>query len=146
MTVGGFIQPAYKAFSRLQTILSDWAPVLLRLAILFLSAGPISQRFLNYNEQVTFYTARGLPSAVIVVLILAMLEIAVVSLILLGAIGRVTAVVGLLLLGVNQVFAGLTTSQILLLIAYTAILFTGTGVFSLWTPENRIISRRAGEA
>jgi len=146
MAASGIIQPAYKAFSRLQTIFNDWAPVLLRLSILFLSAGPISQRFLDYNGQVAFYTAHGLPSAAIGVLILAILETVVVSLLLLGAIGRVTAVVGLLLLGVNQIFAGLTTSQMLLLIAYTAILFTGTGAFSLWTPENRIIFRRAGEA
>jgi CDP-diacylglycerol---glycerol-3-phosphate 3-phosphatidyltransferase len=146
LAVSGVIQPAHKAFSRLQPIFSDWAPVLLRLAILFLSAGPISQRFLNYSEQVAFYNAHGMPSAMVGVLILAILEVAVVSLLLLGVIGRVTAVVGLLVLGVNQIFAGLTTSQILLLIGYTAILFTGTGVFSMWTPENRIIFRRAGEA
>jgi len=52
----------------------------------------------------------------------------------------------LLVLGFNQIFASLTTSQILLVIACTIILFTGTGAFSLWTPENRIIYRRAGEA
>lgn len=145
LSVSGINQPAQEAPSRLQAIISGWAPVLLRLAILFLSAGPISQRFINYRDQVTFYTARGMPSAAVGVLILAILETAIVSLLLLGVSGRVTAVVALLVLGFNQIFAGLTTSQILLLIAFTAILFTGTGAYSLWTPENRIIYRRAGE-
>jgi len=144
--VSGVLRSENKALSRLQAIVSDWAPVLLRIVILFISAGPISQRFLNYTQQVEFYTARGMPSAEIGVLILAMLETVIVGLLLLGVSGRVTAVVALLVLGFNQIFASLTTSQILLVIACTIILFTGTGAFSLWTPENRIIYRRAGEA
>jgi CDP-diacylglycerol--glycerol-3-phosphate 3-phosphatidyltransferase len=146
LSVNGVFRPENKPTSRLQVIFSDWAPVLLRLAILFLSAGPISQRFLNYTQQVEFYAARGMPSADVGVLILAMLETVIVGLLLLGISGRVTAVLALLVLGFNQIFASLTTSQVLLLIACTTILFTGTGAFSLWAPENRIIYRRAGEA
>ena len=146
LSVNGVFRPENKPTSRLQVIFSDWAPVLLRLAILFLSAGPISQRFLNYTQQVEFYAARGMPSADVGVLILAMLETVIVGLLLLGISGRVTAVLALLVLGFNQIFASLTTSQVLLLIACTTILFTGTGAFSLWAPENRLIYRRAGEA
>jgi len=146
LSVSGVLRHENKTSPRLQAIVGDWAPVLLRLAILFLSAGPISQRIINYPQQVDFYTARGMPSAEVGVLILAMLEAITVGLLLLGISGRATAVVALLVLGFNQIFASLTSSQILLMIACTIILFTGTGAFSLWTPENRIIYRRAGEA
>lgn len=145
LIASGIIRIAHKDISLPQTIFHDWLPVLLRLFILFLSAGPISQRFIHYSQQVTFYSERGMPSATIGVLSLGILEIAVVNLLLLGILGRVAAVVALLILGYNQIFASLTISQVLLVMAYTAILFTGTGAFSLWTPENRIIYRRAGE-
>jgi hypothetical protein len=80
------------------------------------------------------------------VVALGLLEAAVVLMLLFGAAGRVTAIVGLLVLGINQIFASLTLGQFLLVTAYTAILFLGTGAYSLWTPEDRLIYRRAGEA
>lgn len=146
LIASGIIRATGNEISRWQIIFNDWLPVVLRLAILFLSTGPVSQRFIHYSEQVAFYSARGMPSATIGVLSLGILEIAVVSLLVLGILGRVAAVIALLILGYNQIFASLTISQVLLLMAYAAILFTGTGAFSLWTPENRIIYRRAGEA
>jgi FtsH-binding integral membrane protein len=78
-------------------------------------------------------------------LLLAVLETIVGVMLVLGAAGRVAAIMALVLLGVNQMYASLTSEQILLAFAYTAILFIGSGALSLWTPENRLIYRRAGE-
>jgi CDP-diacylglycerol--glycerol-3-phosphate 3-phosphatidyltransferase len=70
---------------------------------------------------------------------------AVVTLFLaLGMLGRLSAVLGLMLLGLNQLYASLAPTQLALLAVYTALLYLGTGHFSLWTPEDRLIYR-AGE-
>ncbi len=130
----------------ISSALTRWLPVLLRLLIAGFAAGPLSQRFINYSYQVVFYAERGLPAAETSVILLGLLEALAVVLLLLGAGGRAAAILALLLLGINQTLAGPTGGQVVLIVAYTAILFMGTGAFSLWTPENRLIYRRAGEA
>jgi CDP-diacylglycerol--glycerol-3-phosphate 3-phosphatidyltransferase len=132
--------------SSFSSTLSRWLPVLLRLLIAAFATGPLSQRFIHYDLQATFYAERGLPAAETSMILLGLLEALALVLLLLGAGGRVAAVLALLLLGVNQPFAGPTFGQIVLIVAYASILFMGTGAFSLWTPENRWIHRRAGEA
>jgi len=72
------------------------------------------------------------------------LESLVVLLILLGVSGRAAAILGLSLAAMNQAIAGPTLTQTLLMAAYALILFIGTGPFSLWTPEDRLIYRRLG--
>jgi hypothetical protein len=73
-------------------------------------------------------------------------EALVVLLILLGASGRAAAVLGLSLAAINLAIAGPILTQIVLMVAYTAILFAGTGPLSLWTPEDRLIFRPLGES
>jgi hypothetical protein len=63
----------------------------------------------------------------------------------LGISGRVAAVLGLSLAAINLAIAGPTITQILLMAAYTAILFAGTGPLSLWTPEDKLIFRTLGD-
>lgn len=75
---------------------------------------------------------------------LAGLAAAVTLSLALGAAGRLSAILGLMLLGLNQLYAPLAPTQIALLAAYTGLLFVGTGAFSLWKPEDRLIYR-AGE-
>jgi CDP-diacylglycerol--glycerol-3-phosphate 3-phosphatidyltransferase len=145
LVASGVIQPASRPVSQALRSAVRWLPVLLRLAAMFLAAGPLSQRFLNFSQQVAFFADRGMPSAGAGVFLLSALEAAVLLLLLAGAAGRSAAVLGLLLLGLNQFFTSLTLSQIALLVVYTAILFLGTGALSLWTPEDRLIYHKAGE-
>jgi len=44
-----------------------------------------------------------------------------------------------------QTYASLTTVQIALATAYMLILYLGSGAYSLWTPEESLIFKRAGE-
>jgi hypothetical protein len=123
-----------------------WAPVVLRLAVAGLMAGPLAARFLDAPAQASFYASRGMPSPGTGVLVLGLLEAAVLALLLLGAAGRIAAIAALCLLGVNQVYAGLTPAQNILAALFTAILYLGTGALSLWKPEDRFIHYRGGES
>jgi hypothetical protein len=73
------------------------------------------------------------------------LELVVALLLLFGAAGRLTAILGLILLGLQQMSAPLSAFQIALAGLFTALLYLGTGGLSLWKPEDRLITRRAGE-
>ena len=145
LIASGVLRPAEISSGRLGEVLTRWLPVGLRLAIVGLSLGYISQRFLDYQHQVAFYTLQGMPAARSGVLFLGLLEGLVLSMLLLGAAGRVVSILGLCLIGINQMYSGLSAAQALLVVAYTGILFLGTGALSLWKPENYLIYHQAGE-
>jgi CDP-diacylglycerol--glycerol-3-phosphate 3-phosphatidyltransferase len=64
----------------------------------------------------------------------------------LGAAGRVGALAALFAIGLQQPFAGLSFSDLGVVLSGSALFFLGTGPFSIWTPENGIIERRLGES
>lgn len=124
----GLLKPANRP-APLRQAVGRWLPLLLRLATAGLaSILPI----LN-------------PAAPGPWTFLVILELVVALLLLVGAAGRSAAILGLLLLGVRQMAAPLAPGQILLIGLYTGLLYCGTGPFSLWKPEDRLIFRRAGE-
>jgi CDP-diacylglycerol--glycerol-3-phosphate 3-phosphatidyltransferase len=150
--VSGVIKPTWKtrevselSSSRFRRRARDWLPIGLRLAVVVLMAGPLIGRLLDYTNQVTRYAELGMPYPPIGLAILSLFEVCVMLLIFLGAGGRASAIVALGLLGIHQIFAPLTPAQVTLVIFLTAIMYLGTGVYSLWTPENHLIYRRLGE-
>lgn len=76
---------------------------------------------------------------------LAYLEIIVTILIGGGVWPRVAAISAVILIGVNQYFAPLTIDQFTLIVAYISLIFLGSGVFSLWPFEERLIYHRIGD-
>jgi CDP-diacylglycerol--glycerol-3-phosphate 3-phosphatidyltransferase len=118
--------------SKKQRVLSEvarWAPPAIRVTIglIFLSLliqGLVSSSFSPYLE---------------ILLTLAMLFM------LLGAAGRVAALAGMLLLGILQTNVHFEPGHYLLVTAFTALLYLGSGPYSLWKPEDALIYRRAGE-
>lgn len=145
LLASGALSPGVTIPSQLLQFVRRWTPLGLRIMAVALAAGPASQRFLDFSQQVAFYAGEGLPSPDLLVSSQGVLESLVVLLILLGVSGRAAAILGLSLAAINQAIAGLTLTQTLLMAAYALILFTGTGPFSLWTPEDRLIYRRFGE-
>ena len=121
---------------------SRWLPLLLRLTAAGLIAVSLSRRFLDEGAcsppEACPSPRRGSSSWCI-------LACAAAVLLLLGAAARITAIVGLSLLGISQIFTPLMPVQVALAVLYTAVLYLGSGAMSLWTPENRLIYRRAGE-
>jgi len=72
------------------------------------------------------------------------LEAGVILCLILGIAGRVMAIVALVILGYYQTTAPLDTFQLGLIVIYTNLLFLGTGKFSLWSIEDRLIFHRLG--
>jgi CDP-diacylglycerol--glycerol-3-phosphate 3-phosphatidyltransferase len=67
------------------------------------------------------------------------------SLIALGAAGRLAALGVLVAIGLQQSLTGLSLTQIILITGATALFFLGTGDLSLWKPEEQLIYKRLGE-
>jgi CDP-diacylglycerol--glycerol-3-phosphate 3-phosphatidyltransferase len=116
-----------------QTAVQLWLPFALRLGILALGIPMLYQSFQVY------------PGFGAAFLFLIFIEGLVVMMLVLGITSRINAILALCLLGFHQLFASLTPIQILLAIAYAAILFMGSGALSLWVPEDYLFYHHAGE-
>lgn len=68
------------------------------------------------------------------------------TLVLAGAAGRTAAIAGLISLGLHPMKAALSPIELLRGILYAMILLLGSGAFSLWKPEDRLIYRKLGES
>jgi CDP-diacylglycerol---glycerol-3-phosphate 3-phosphatidyltransferase len=77
--------------------------------------------------------------------VLGALEMLIGGMIVLGVSGRVWAIFGLVSLGVLQSQNELTVVQLFLSLAYSGILMLGTGMYSLWAPEERLVFHRLGD-
>jgi CDP-diacylglycerol---glycerol-3-phosphate 3-phosphatidyltransferase len=130
----GVLKPGQAALGGWAAKLADWLPVGLRILIISLSAGI----FIDNLQSFQFF-----PETYQVIILC---ELLVLLMITVGAAGRIAAVLGLVLLGFHQLQAGLTINQMVLITAYGAVLFLGSGSVSLWRPEEILISRRAGES
>jgi len=73
------------------------------------------------------------------------LEATVVLCLILGIAGRAMSIVALVILGIYQITAPLDTFQLGLMVLYTNLLFLGTGKFSIWPIEDRLIFHRVGD-
>jgi uncharacterized membrane protein YphA (DoxX/SURF4 family) len=79
------------------------------------------------------------------VVLVGLLHLLAVAMLLLGVLPRIASILGLLALGFAQFLAPLTAGQIALGIAYTLVLYIGSGALSLWAPEDYLYHNYAGE-
>jgi len=119
--------------SQSRQTLTRWLPFGLRLAVLALLLPPLLEAYRVFSS---------LDSSLVVLTILSALVVVLLSL---GIASRSAAILGLCLLGFQQVLASLTGAQIALIFVYFTILFLGGGALALWSPEETLIQRRAGE-
>lgn len=140
-------QSSARPLSRQQraNTLLNWLPTGLRSIAAVLITGQIALWFQNYPVLASLGAQMGISYAPAVVYIIGLAQAAVMVFLLLGASGRISAIVGLVLLSLQQMSASLTPIQITLIMLYAAILYLGTGPLSLWRPEDRWIYRRAGD-
>jgi CDP-diacylglycerol--glycerol-3-phosphate 3-phosphatidyltransferase len=127
--------------SSLKDLVLKWLPVGLRLVAVSLLTLELVRLFLNPTVSHYPRFSNGSTDS----LFLALAQVLVLLFLFLGVGGRVAAIFGLCILGIQQMVGSLTPTQIALAILYTSILYLGTGLLSLWKPEERLIYRRAGE-
>lgn len=111
-----------------------WVPLTLRLTSLVLGI------LILISSSSTIYGSKS------TAIFLSLLEFIAALFIFFGIAGRIAAIAGLVLLGFIQVESGLSPYHYSLLIVYTAIIYLGTGPFSIWTPEDQVINQRLGDS
>jgi len=126
LVVSGLIQPfSGKFWDVIKRFFLQWLPLFFRLGVIFLTV----------RQLIT----AGLDSPSF------LLDLLVGMCILVGSAGRISAVAGMVLLGMHQIQAYLTTVQLGLMWRYGVLMYLGTGAWSVWKPEDRLIFRKAGE-
>ena len=119
-----------------------WLPLALRLLVVIFLLWELARLPASGSE--TSMDIQTYPTST-EFLVLTLAQVLVLLAISLGAGGRIGAIIGLCSIGIQQMFTSLTPVQIILVILYVSILYMGTGLFSLWKPEERLIMHRAGE-
>ena len=128
VTIGWLPVHPGKGYQHLENIIVQYIPLALRLALLVWGLTTLGPELLSTEGSFLLWVEAG----------------AVLCLIL-GIAGRISAVVGLVVLGFYLATAPLDITQMGLLVLHTNLLFLGTGTFSLWPVEDRLIYRRVGD-
>ncbi len=129
MAVSGAVSPSPKR-AELEVRLARWSAFGLRLLAIGLFM------IISLDSPSPSQVSNGLRLAAWIVF----------CLLTLGVMGRVAAFLGLMILGIHQIVYDLNLPQLLLGMVLTGLLILGTGPFSLWAPEDRLVLRRIGEA
>jgi CDP-diacylglycerol--glycerol-3-phosphate 3-phosphatidyltransferase len=111
---------------------NQWAPVFIQLAVSMTIILLVSRSIGNLSNL-------SIPMSLMV-----LVNLAAALAIAFGIAGRLFAVIGLCMLGFAQFYSPLTPIQILLAAGYVALIYLGTGPFSLWKPEDQVIFGRRG--
>lgn len=119
----------------------QWLAFVARAGAVVGVAGPMAQKFFDYPGQVAFFASLGIPQPGLMVIVSGLVELAAFLMLVLGAAGRLGA---LLLLGnmtVAVLTAGLNPLSGLVILGCLGVLLLGTGPFSLWRPEETLLRR-----
>lgn len=146
LVISGVLTPHSKLPVRIKEWLFGWLPVLLRVAIFILIIASALDRFLDFPTQIERLTRLGYPMLGILHIPMLLLELVLSVMILMGFSVRTAALAGLILVGIQANFLSLTYLHFTLIILYSAIFHLGSGLFSLWQPEEGLIGLRAGHA
>jgi CDP-diacylglycerol--glycerol-3-phosphate 3-phosphatidyltransferase len=129
-------------------ILTNWVPLVLRTALVILLGVWVEQKLGGFVNQQYFTGANSITGSTPSILWLDLLLLSfVIGLIMIafGAAGRIAALVVLLGIGIYLNYFGLNLIEALLAAGAAAVLFSGTGPYSLWMPERSLIANRLGE-
>lgn len=141
LVVIGWLKPTSPAYirwrARLKTIIFERIPLLLRLASL-----PVATLLLWSIVRIPGLWTNGLPSAVVPLLIGLGLLAGITA--LLGVIARLAAIGLVALACADTVVRGDSPEALALLALGVLLVALGNGSPALWTPDERLLRRRAG--
>lgn len=133
-------------FTSLKHAITRHLPVLLRAIVVTLLTGMTLSEVQTGNWLPQTLTGQVYSSSLIWMTAVLALQGLGVMLLTLGAAGRIAALAILFSRGFHLYFASLTSADILLILCSAGLFLLGTGAYSLWKPEDRLIYRRLGEA
>jgi hypothetical protein len=132
----------------LKIFFAEWLPLTFRISFVILLCIWVGQRLMVVltQEYVSAPILVSSSASSYPWLNLLLLTIGIGTLMIaLGAAGRIAALIILFSVGMYVNNFGLNITEALIVVCAAALLYLGTGPFSLWNPEQRIITRRLGE-
>jgi len=132
MIVCGMFKKSKSISSVAVRIINRWLPVAIRILIAILFFVPYSQSSSLDFESGSPFVIENLVTGIFVLLLV------------FGFASRVTAIGALLMLGIRQMYIPLKAYEVILILMYVAIIYSGSGALSLWKPEDKLIFHRAG--
>lgn len=139
-------QPAIPQRPSVPSAVRRWLPVMLRLFLTASLGRVLFDWIAEIAYQVERFGALGVAQAGLLVALICGLQAAVVLGLGLGVMGRTSAVLAICLVAFHLRFgAAFNLEAVLALLACTGLLYLGSGAYALWSPEEELLSRRAGE-
>jgi CDP-diacylglycerol--glycerol-3-phosphate 3-phosphatidyltransferase len=132
-----------------RSLVSKWLPFISRIAMVVLLITWLTSNipgFINQWGSWSNYLPPISPFPRLWLGLMMLLTATGLVFLFLGAAGRLAALLILFGIGIFQSFAVLGWIEIFLLVGATILMYLGTGPYSLWAPEERIIAKRLGEA
>jgi CDP-diacylglycerol--glycerol-3-phosphate 3-phosphatidyltransferase len=138
--------PSYLAPKRkLAILMTRWLPIPLRILVVIAATGLIIPTLGDSTAQVARFAWPGLPFSNLAAPVISIMALVATVMLGLGVAGRVAAL-GLVAAASANIFgAGLDWRNGFVLSVTITIMLLGTGAFSIWQPEDAILSRRPGE-
>lgn len=147
--VSGWIDPASPTYLQVRRkmafLLTWWLPVLLRTVVV---VGAVQLILLTVGGALFRSipsVLRAVPSPRSTTVILCLMAATATTMLALGVAGRLAALVLLVTVCADILNAGFHLHNGLVLVGTIGIMLLGTGAFSLWQPEDTVLSRRLGE-
>ena len=128
VTIGWLPAKPGEKYQHIENLIVQYIPLFLRFLLILWGFGFLLPTILTQNRSPLLWLEAGVGLCLI-----------------LGIAGRVMAIVALVILSFYQNTAPLDTLQLGLIVLYTNLLFLGTGLFSLWPIEDRLIFHRVGD-
>ncbi len=129
VTIGWLPAQPSERYLHLENFIVQTLPVLLRMGLLLWGLVALGPVLLSEDPSLLRWVEAG-----------------VVLCLILGVAGRIMAIAALVILGFHQAAAPLDSVQLGLILLCAHLLFLGTGAFSLWPVEDRLIHRRVGDS
>lgn len=144
LVIAGLVDPAsghyQKARRAAKLILFDKFPMLVRAMAAVSGAAVVRQLVVSHG--IDLYLTGGVPAGSLLTVVLIGTTVMMVT----GLLARSAAFVHFFPLGLLIAGSGMTGWRIPMLVSAVLILLLGSGDWSLWDPERRVFTRRAGSA
>ncbi len=125
-----------------------WLPLVLRISLVILLIAWIQEKLIGLFQSQRLSAAdlnlAAMPPIQWIGILLLLLFSGLI-LIAVGVAGRIAAIFVLFAMGIYLEFFGLNLIEVLLVAGAVGLFYLGTGPYSLWVPERKIITKRLGE-
>jgi CDP-diacylglycerol--glycerol-3-phosphate 3-phosphatidyltransferase len=128
----------------IKELTSRWLPLVLRISLVILLIAWIQENMFGLFPSQRL-SAADLNPQIQWIGITLLLMFSGMILIAIGVAGRIAAIIVLFAIGIYLEYFGLHLIEVLLVVGAVGLIYIGTGPYSLWIPERKIITKRLGE-